>query len=52
MPVRLLTFNIEVEVKVMMVANRGQVVEEVVQGERVLENGIQGKLKQLTPCTI
>ena len=31
----------------MVVAHRGEVVEEVVQGEGVLEDGVQGQLEEL-----
>ena len=43
----ILTLNVEVEVEVVVVAHRGEVVEEVVQGEGVLEDGVQGQLEEL-----
>ena len=43
-----LTLNIEVQVEVVAKAYRGEVVEEVVQSQRVLQDRVQGKLEQLS----
>lgn len=43
-----LTFNIDVEVDVMLSTHGSHVAEEVVQSEAVLEDGFERQLEQLT----